>query len=193
MEFGYFTLSDNHYDNNPRTREPVRRRHHRGGALRRQARHALGLDRRAPFQLARRAVLPRPRARLYRRAHQAHPARAGGDGAAAASSDPRRRAMGVARSAQQRPRRFRRRPRLRPARIPAVPRLVRGQPGHLRRRPRGRAQAVGGGRTASRITASTIPSTTCASRPSRCRSRSRPMSARSPSPRSSSPRGSIAA
>jgi alkanesulfonate monooxygenase SsuD/methylene tetrahydromethanopterin reductase-like flavin-dependent oxidoreductase (luciferase family) len=35
------------------------------------------------------------------------------------------------------------RPRLRPARIPAVPRLVRGQPGHLRRRPRSRAQAVG--------------------------------------------------
>ena len=145
MEFGYFTLSDNHYDNNPRVAEPVRRRHHRRGALCRPARHALGLDRRASFQFARRAVLPRPGARLYRGAHQAHPARAGGHRAAAAPSDPRRRAMGDARSAQQRPRRFRRRPRLRQPRIRAVPRVVRRQPGHLRGRPRTGAQAVGGG------------------------------------------------
>ena len=53
---------------------------------------------------------------------QAHPSGAGGHGAAAAPSDPRRRAMGDARSAVRRPRRFRRRPRLRPARIRAVPR-----------------------------------------------------------------------
>ena len=79
------------------------------------------------------------------------------------------------------------------ARIPAVPRVVRRQPGHLRRGPGNRTQAVGGGRAASRITASTIRSTTCASRPSRCKSRSRPMSARSPSRRSNLRRGSIAA
>ncbi len=79
--------------------EPVRRRHHRRGALCRQARHALGLDRRASFQFARRAVLPGHGARLCRRQHQAHPAGAGGHRAAAASSDPRRRAMGDARSA----------------------------------------------------------------------------------------------
>ena len=47
--------------------------------------------------------------------------------------------------------------------------------------------------TASRITASTTSSTTCASRRSRSRSRCRPTSARSPSPRSSSPRGSATA
>src|SRR2546423_1252322 len=39
------------------------------------------------------------------------------------------------------------RPRLRRARIPTLPRLVRGQSEHFRRRPRGRAQAVGGGRS----------------------------------------------
>src|SRR5262252_7004055 len=127
--------------------EPVRYRHHRGGPARRQARHALGLDRGAPFQLPGRAVLPGSGARLYRRANEAHPARARGDGAAAASSDPRRRAMGHARSAQQRARGFRGRTRLRPAGVPALPRLVRGQSDHLRRRPRGRAQIVGGGRS----------------------------------------------
>ena len=131
MDFGYFTLSDNHYENNDALVQPVRRRHHRRGDLCRQARHAFGLDRRASFQLARRAVLPRPGAGLCRGQHQAHPARAGGHRAAAASSDPRRRAMGDARSAVRRPRRFRRRPRLRPARISAVPRLVRRQPGRF--------------------------------------------------------------
>jgi len=127
--------------------EPVHQRHHGGGPARRQARHALGLDRRAPFQLAGRAVLPGSGARLYRRANKAHPARARGDGAAAASSDPRRRAMGHARSAQQRARGFRSRTRLRPAGVPALPRLVRGQSDDLRRRPGGRAQIVGGGRS----------------------------------------------
>ena len=99
MEFGYFTLSDNHYLDNPRGAEPLRRRHRRRGALRRRARAAFGLDRRAPFHPPRRAVLPRPGARLCRGAHQAHPPGAGGHRAAAASSDPRRRAMGDARPA----------------------------------------------------------------------------------------------
>ena len=130
----------------PARSEPVRRRHHGGGALCRPARHAFGLDRRAPFQLARRALLPRSGARLCGGANQAHPAGAGGDGAAAASPDPGGGAMGHARSVEQRARRFRRRPRLRPARISAVPCLVRRQSGHLRGRPRTRPQAVGGGR-----------------------------------------------
>ena len=140
MEFGYFTLSDNHYDNNPRTPNQFVADITAEALYADTARHALGLDRRASFQLARRALLPRPRAGLYRRAHQAHPPRAGGHRAAAAPSDPRRRAMGDARPALQRPRRFRRRPRLRPARIRAVPRLVRRQPGHLRGRPRAGAK-----------------------------------------------------
>ncbi len=54
--------------------------------------------------------------------------------------------MGDARSAVQRPRRFRRRARLRQARISAVPCVVRRQPGHFRRRPGAGAPAVGSGR-----------------------------------------------
>src|SRR5262249_40696057 len=48
-------------------------------------------------------------------------------------------------------------------------------------------------RTASLTTASTIPSTTCVLRRSRCSGRSRPMSDRFPNPRSNWRRGSIAA
>src|SRR5580698_5982847 len=109
--------------------EPIRRRHHRRGALCRQARHALGLDRRASFQFARRLVLSGHGAGLRCRQHHAHPARTRRHRVAAAPSDPRRRAMGDARSSVQRPRRFRLWPRLRRARIRAVPRLVRRQPG----------------------------------------------------------------
>ena len=68
--------------------------------------------------------------------------------------------------------------------------VVRRQPGDLRGRHGARAPAVGRPTTASRITASITRSTTCASRRSRCSTRSRPMSARSPSPRSSWRRGS---
>ena len=75
------------------------RRHPRRGAVCRRGRAPFGVDRRASF-FAGRAVLPRSRAGAGRGAHQAHPPRAGGDGAAAASPDPRRRAMGDARSAQ---------------------------------------------------------------------------------------------
>ena len=116
----------------PARAQPVRRRHHRRGAVCRTVGDALGVDRRASFQHARRAVVPRSGARLYRRAHRAHPAGAGGDRAAAASSDPRRGTMGEPRSAERRTRRFRRRPRLRPARIPAARRVVRRQPVDLR-------------------------------------------------------------
>ena len=83
-------------------------------------------------------------------------------------------------------------PRLRPARISAVPRVVRRQSGHLRRGPGTGAPAVVGGRTASRITANIIRSTTCASRRSPCSGRCRPMSDRSPSRRSNWRRGWVA-
>ena len=99
MEFGYFTLSDNHYENNSRDANQFIVRHHRRSALRRPARHAFGLDRRASFQFARRALLARAGAGLHRGAHQAHPPCARRQRDAAAPSDPRRRAMGDARPA----------------------------------------------------------------------------------------------
>src|SRR6516164_1312287 len=126
--------------------EPIRRRHHSRSAIRREGRHALGLDRRTSFQFARRFVLPGYGARLCRRQHDVAAACAGGQCAAAASSDPRRRAMGDARSPFRRPRRFRLRARLRQARISAVPRFLRGQSRNLRRRLGASAQAVAGGR-----------------------------------------------
>src|SRR5262245_24207328 len=52
-------------------REPVCDGDLQSGAARRGARHALRLDWRAPFQLARRLVLPGPRARPYRSRPQA--------------------------------------------------------------------------------------------------------------------------
>ena len=146
MDFGYFTLSDNHYENNTRDANQFVADITDEALYADQARHALGLDRRASFQFARRALLPRSRARLYRGAHQAHPACARRHGAAAASSDPRRRAMGDARPALERARRFRGRPRLRRARIPAVQGRLRRQPGHLRGGHGAGAHAVGGGR-----------------------------------------------
>jgi hypothetical protein len=113
MEFGYFTLSDNHYENNSRSPNQFVADITDEALHADTARHAFRLDRRASFQFAGRALLPRSRAGLYRRAHEAYPACAGGHRAAAASSDPRRRAMGDARSSVERTRRFRRRPRLR--------------------------------------------------------------------------------
>ena len=194
MEFGYFTLSDNHYDNNPRDAEPVRLRHHRRGALRRPARHALGLDRRASFQFARRALLPRSRARLYRRAHQAHPARAGGHGdcrctiRSASPSNGRRSTCS-------------------PTAASISPPAAATTSANTSRSTSSFADNQGifeeGMEVVQKLWAADGPhlaprqalfsSTTCASRRSRCRSRCPPMSARSPSPRSSSPRGSAAA
>ena len=173
--------------------EPVRRRHHRRGALCRPARHAFGLDRRASFQFARRALLPRPRARLYRGAHQAHPARAGRHGAAAASSDPRRRAMGDARSAQQRPRRFRRRARLRQrANICRSTSSFDGQPGHLRRGHGAGAHAVGRGRAHLASRQALFVRRRAHHAEAGAAADARPMWRRSPSPRSSLRRGSAA-
>ena len=93
MEFGYFTLSDNHYDDNPRSPNQF------VADIAAEAIHAdqlgmhsawIGMS--CPLQLARRAVLPRLGARLYRGAHAAYSPGAGRHGAAAAPSDPRRRA-----------------------------------------------------------------------------------------------------
>ena len=157
MEFGYFTLSDNHYENNHARREPVRSR----TSLRKRsmptARHAFGLDRRAPFQLARRTVLPRPGAVLYRRAHQAHQACAGRHGrcrcttrSASPSSGRRSICFRTAASISPLGRGYDSRE------YDAISCRLRRQPGHLRRRPGGGAQAVGGRRAASRTTASII-------------------------------------
>ena len=66
MDFGYFTLSDNHYENNTRSRTSSSPTSSPKRSMP-KARHAFGLDRRASFQLAGRAVLPRTGARLCRR------------------------------------------------------------------------------------------------------------------------------
>ena len=135
MEFGYFHAQRQSLRRQSSHRQPVRRRHHRRSALRRPARHAFGLDRRASLQQPRRAVVPRPGARLYRGADQEHPPRPRRHRAAAAPSDPGRRAVGEPRSAQQRPRRFPRRAAATTrARVPVpFPCRFRRQPGHLRR------------------------------------------------------------
>ena len=129
----------------PALAQPIRRGHHRRGAVRRDIGNALGVDRRASFQHPRRPVVPRPGARLYRRAHATHPVGTRGHRPAAASPDPRGRAMGQPRSAQRRTRGFRRRPRLRPPRIRPSRRVVRRQPVDLRGRHGDRAPPVVGG------------------------------------------------
>ena len=146
MDFGYFTLSDNHYENNTRSANQF------VADIIDEALYADKLGMHSAWigehHFNSLGVLSCPDLVLAYVAaqHQAHPPGAGGHRAAAAPSDPRRRAMGDARSAVRRPRRFRRRARLRPARISAVRRLVRRQSGDLRRRHRGGAPAVGGRR-----------------------------------------------
>jgi hypothetical protein len=66
--FGYFTLSDNHYENNPRTANQFVA-DITDEALYADSSACIRLDRRASFQLAGRVVLPGPSALLYRRAH----------------------------------------------------------------------------------------------------------------------------
>ena len=145
MDFGYFTLSDNHYENNPRSANQF------VADITAEALYADKLGMHSAWigehHFNSLGVLSCPDMVLAYVAaqYEAHPPRAGGHGAAAASSDPRRRAMGDARSAQRRPRRFRRRARLRPARIRAVPCVIRRQPGYLRGRAGARAPALGGG------------------------------------------------
>ena len=89
--------------------------------------------------------------------------------------------------------RFRRRARLRPARISAVRRLLRGQPGDLRGGDGDRPPVVVRTRRRCRITEGITGSTMSRSPRARCSGRSRPMSPRSRGRRSSSPPGSAAA
>ena len=70
--------------------------------------------------------------------------------------------------------------------------VLRGQPGHLRRGPGASSASCGRPKAASPTTAEHYRSTTCGSRRSRCSVRSRPMSDRSQSRRSSLRRGSAA-
>ena len=184
MDFGYFTLTDNNYLNNRRSRMNAFAISLPRPSMR-KSRLPLRLGRRASFQFARREVRPDLALGLRRREDEADPPRAGGQRVAIAPSDPRRRAMGDARSPQRRPRRFRQRPRLRPQRIRAVRRRSMTTP---RPSPKVSKSCSGSGRAIgrSRITASTIPSTMCGSRRSRCSGRCRSMSRRSRSPRSSS-------
>ena len=59
MEFGYFTLSDNHYANNTRSSNQFVADITAEALLADRARDAFGVDRRASFQLARRLVVSR--------------------------------------------------------------------------------------------------------------------------------------
>ena len=144
MDFGYFTLSDNHYESNTREANQF------VADITAEALYADEIGMHSAwigehhFNSLGVLSLPRSRALLHRGAYQAHPPGAGGDGDAAASSDPGRRAVGDARPAQQRARRFRRRPRLRQPRVCAVQGVVRRQPGHLRGGAGARPHAVGG-------------------------------------------------
>ena len=70
MDFGYFTLSDNHCDNQTRVGANELVRDIEAQALYADdARPELGVDRRAPLQLARGALMSRPGARIDRGAH----------------------------------------------------------------------------------------------------------------------------
>ncbi len=161
MEFGYFTLSDNNYKGNTRTANQFVRTSPSEALYADQLGmhsawigehhfNSLGVNSSPEMVLA-----------YHRRAHQAYPARARGHGAAAAQSDPRRRAMGDARSSVRRARRFRRRPRLRPPRISAVRHFVRRQPGDLRRGRRNPPQALELGRQAHRPQGQALPVRGC--------------------------------
>ena len=117
MEFGYFTLSDNHYANNTRSANQF------VADITAEALYADELGMHSAWigehHFNSLGVLSCPDLVLSYIAARTkqHPARAGRDGAAAAPPDPRRRAVGHARPPEQRPRRFCRRPRLRQPRI----------------------------------------------------------------------------
>ena len=146
MEFGYFTLSDNHYDNNPRTPNQF------VADITAEALYADTLGMHSAWigehHFNSLGVLSCPDLVLAYIAARTKHIRL----APAVTVLPLHHPIRVAEQwatldlLSQRPRRFRRRARLRQARIRSVPRLVRRQPGHLRGRPRAGAQAVGGGR-----------------------------------------------
>ena len=94
MEFGYFTLSDNHYENNPRDANQF------VSDIAAEALYADQLGMHSAWigehHFNSLGVLSCPDLVLvlYRGTHQAHPACARRHGDAAAPSDPCRRAMG---------------------------------------------------------------------------------------------------
>jgi alkanesulfonate monooxygenase SsuD/methylene tetrahydromethanopterin reductase-like flavin-dependent oxidoreductase (luciferase family) len=94
MEFGYFTLSDNHYENNTRSPNTFVQ-HITDEALyaERLGMHSAWIGEHHFNSLG---VLPGPGTGLHCGAHQSDPPCAGGDRAAAAQSDPGRRAVGNA-------------------------------------------------------------------------------------------------
>ena len=147
MEFGYFTLSDNHYENNTRSSNQF------VADITAEALYADKLGMHSAWigehHFNSLGVLSCPDLVLaYVAAHTKRirlaPAVTVTAAASSRSASPSNGRRSIC--SAQRPRRFRRRPRLRPARIRAVPRVVRGQPGHLRGGPGTGAPAVGGRR-----------------------------------------------
>ncbi len=146
MDFGYFTLSDNHYENNKRSSNQF------VADITAEALYAEKLGMHSAWigehHFNSLGVLSCPDLVLAYVAANTKRIRL----APAVTvlplhhPDSRGRAMGDARPLVRRTRRFCLRSRLRQARISALPRLVRGKPGDLRRGPRGGAPAVGGGR-----------------------------------------------
>ena len=133
MDFGYFTLSDNHYENNPRSSNQF------VADITAEALYADKLGMHSAWigehHFNSLGVLSCPDLVLTYVAANTTRIRL----APAVTvlplhhPDSRRRAVGDARSSFRRPRRFCLRARLRPARIFAVPRVVRRQPGNFRR------------------------------------------------------------
>ena len=144
MEFGYFTLSDNHYGDNPRVANQFI------SDITTKAIYADQLGMHSAWigehHFNALGVLSSPDLVLgHIVARTKHIRLAPAVTFAAPPSHSCRRAMGDARSALQRPGRFCVRPRLRPAANTAVRRLVRRQSGHLRRGHGSRPEALGGG------------------------------------------------
>ena len=194
MEFGYFTLSDNHYDNNPRDANQF------VSDITAEALYADQLGMHSAWigehHFNSLGVLSCPDLVLAYIAARTKHIRL----APAVTVLPLHHPIRVAEQwatldlLSRRPRRFRRRPRLRRARIRcrSTCRFDDNQ-GIFDEGMEVVRKLWAAGRPHHRTRASITSSTTCASRRSRCRSRCRSMSRRSPSPRSNSPRGSAAA
>ena len=177
MEFGYFTLSDNHYENNTRDANQF------VADITDEALYADELGMHSAWigehHFNSLGVLSCPDLVLAYIAARTKHIRL----APAVTVLPLHHPIRVAEQwatldlLSRRARRFRRRPRLRRARIPAVQRRRSTTTRASSRRAWSSCASCGRRTAASRITASTISSTMCASRRSRCSSRCPPMSA----------------
>ncbi len=171
MEFGYFTLSDNHYDSNTRGANQLVR------DITAEALYADELGMNSVWigehHFNSLGVLSCPDLVLASIAARTSRVRlAPAVTVCAPQPNPHRRTVGDARPPLGRPRRLCRRPGLRQPRVPALPRRLRRQPEHLRGRNRGRAQAVGRGWTDLPRRQALSNSRTCASRRGRSRTQS---------------------